>query len=111
MIGLVFCLSNMPPLRGPVFWGAFALFGALLAASRTRTAYGAFLVFLVIGFIHGKRLPVRKLVLPLVATVLIILLMDALSSTTDYVVRERESIRDHERPYPTLGASDHCGHA
>ena len=46
VIGLVLCLSSMPPLRGPMFWGALSLFGGLLVASRTRSAYVAFLVFL-----------------------------------------------------------------
>jgi O-antigen ligase len=91
-IGLVFCLSNMPPLRGPVFWGALSLFGGLLAASRTRSAYVAFLAFLAIGFIHGKRLRIRKLVPPLAALFVAVLLMDAFSSTVNYMVRERDSI-------------------
>jgi O-antigen ligase len=92
VIGLVLCLSNMPPLRGPMFWGAFSLFAVLLAASRTRSAWAAFLVFLVIGAIYGKGLRVRKLLLPLAALGLSIFLLDALSATTDYLVRERESI-------------------
>jgi O-antigen ligase len=75
-----------------MFWGASSLFGALLVASRTRSAYVALLVFLAIGFVHGKRLRVRKVVLPLAALVLSVFLMDTLSSTVDYLVRERESI-------------------
>jgi O-antigen ligase len=92
VIGLVLCLSSMPPLRGPMFWGALSLFGALLAASRTRSGYVAFLVFLGIGFSYGKRLRVRKLVLPLVALALSVIVMDRLSSTTEYLVRDRESV-------------------
>jgi O-antigen ligase len=92
VIGLVLCLSSMPPLRGAMFWGALSLFGALLAASRTRSAYVALLAFLVIGFIHGKRLRVRKLVLPIAAVALSVFLMDAFSSTVEYLVRERESV-------------------
>jgi O-antigen ligase len=92
LIGLVFCLSSLPPLRGYMFWGATSLFGALLVASRTRSAYVALLVFLAIGFVHGKRLRVRKLVLPLAALALSVFLMDTLSSTVDYLVRERESV-------------------
>ena len=93
VIGLVLCLSSVPPLRGPLFWGALSLFGGLLVASRTRSAYIALLVFLVIGFVHGKRLRVRRLVLPLAALALSFFLMDALSSTTDYLVRDRESVQ------------------
>jgi O-antigen ligase len=92
VIGLVLCLSSMPPLRGPMFWGALSLFGTLLAASRTRNAWVGFLVFLALGFIHGKRLRVRKLVLPLVALALSVFFLDALSSTTDYLVRDRGSV-------------------
>src|SRR4029453_9865493 len=83
-----------PPLRGPMFWGALSLFGTVLAASRTRNAWVGFLVFLALGFIHGKRLPIRKLVLPLVALALSVFLLDALSSATDYLLRDRESVQD-----------------
>ena len=37
----------------------------------------AFLVFLAIGFIHGKRLRVRQLILPLAALAFSVFLMDA----------------------------------
>jgi O-antigen ligase len=92
-IGLVLCLSSVPALRGPMFWAVLSLFGALLAVSRTRTAYVAILGFLVMGFVYGKGLRVRKLVLPLAAITFSIFFMDALLSTTEYLVRERESIR------------------
>jgi hypothetical protein len=92
VIGLVLCLSNVPPLRGPMFWGAFSLFGALLVASRTRSAYLALFVFLAMGFLYGKQLRVRKLFLPLAALALSVFLMEAVSSITDYLVRDRESI-------------------
>jgi O-antigen ligase len=94
VIGLVLCLSSMPPLRGPLFWGALSLFGALLAASRTRSAYAGFLVFLALGFVHGKRLRVRKLMLPLAAIALSVFLMDTISSTVDYLVRDRETVEN-----------------
>jgi hypothetical protein len=93
VIGLVLCLSSVPPLRGRMFWGTFALFAAMLIASRTRSAYVGLLLFLAIGFVQGKGLRVRQLVLPLAALTLIVVSMDALSSTTDYLVRDRESIR------------------
>ena len=94
VIGLVLCLSNVPPLRGRMFWGAFSLFGALLVASRTRSAYAAFVVFLAFGFVHGKGLRVRKLVLPLAALALSVFLLDTVSSTTAYLVRDRESVQN-----------------
>jgi hypothetical protein len=53
-----------------MFLGAFSLFGVLLAASRTRSAYAAFLVFLVIGVIHGQRAAGSSLIVPLVALAL-----------------------------------------
>jgi O-antigen ligase len=92
VMGLVLCLSNMPSLRGRRFWGALTLFGVLLLASRTRSAYVAFLAFLVIGFVYGKGLPVRKLILPLMVAGFSVFAMDALSATIEYLVRERESI-------------------
>ena len=92
LIGLVLCLSGIPNLRGPVFWVAFSLFGALLAASRTRSAYVALLVFLGIGFIYGQRLRVRALILPLAVLAVSVFLLDVASSTTDYLVRDSESI-------------------
>ena len=92
VIGLVLCLSNVPPLRGPMFWSVFSLFGALLFASRTRTAYAGLLVFLAIGILYGRNLRVRKLVLPLAALTFGMFVLDAFTSTTDYLVRERESI-------------------
>ena len=96
VIGLVFCLSSVssaPRLRGPVFWGALSLFGALLVASRTRSAYIALLAFLVIGFTQGRGLRVRQLFVPLVAFCFALFVMDALTSTTAFLVRDPESIR------------------
>ena len=93
VIGLVCCLSNMPALRGPVFWTAVSVFGTLLATSRTRSAYVAFVVFLAIGFIHGKQLRVRQLILPLATVAFVVVLLDAVTSTTDYLVRERDSVQ------------------
>jgi O-antigen ligase len=92
VIGLVFCLSNVPELRGLKFWAVLCLFGTLLAASRTRSAYVAFLAYLAFGFVYGKRLPVRKLVVPLLAIAFSVVLLDAFTSTTDYLVREKESV-------------------
>ena len=92
VIGMVLCLCDVPRLKRPAFWAAIALFGALLAASRTRSAYAAFLLFLPLGFTYGRRLPVRNLYLPLAALTLSVFLFDALSSTTNYLVRERESV-------------------
>ena len=93
VLGLVFCLSSMPPLRGAAFWSALSVFGGLLAASRTRNAYVAFLGFLVIGFVHGTGLRVRKLLVPIVAVAISVFMMDAFSSTVDYLVRERDSVQ------------------
>jgi O-antigen ligase len=92
VIGLVLCLSSVPRLRGPVFWGALCLFGGLLVASRTRSAFAALVVFLAVGFLYGKRLPIRKLVVPLAALTLGVVLMNMLPSTVDYLVREPESL-------------------
>jgi O-antigen ligase len=92
VLGLVLCLSSIPALRGPLFWGALLLFGVLLAGSRTRSAYAAFFVFLAIGFVRGKGLRVRELFVPLAAVGFIVVSLDAFSSTVHYLVRERESI-------------------
>ena len=92
VLGLVLCLSNLPALSWPTFWVTLSVFGFLLGASRTRSAYIAFLGFLVIGVIWGKGLRVRRLVLPLAVLVFGIFLLDALASTTDYLVRERASV-------------------
>ena len=93
VIGLIFCLSGIPRLRGPMFWGAFALFGVLLAASRTRSAYVGFVAFLAIGLIFGKGLRVRALIAPLAALALSVFLLDVVSSTTDYLMRDSASIQ------------------
>ncbi len=92
-MALVFCLSNVPRLRSALFWPALAFFGVLLAASRTRTAYAAFLVFLAVGFIAGKGLRVRKLVPLLAGLTLSLFLLDALTRTTDYVVRDTATVQ------------------
>ena len=93
VIGLVFCLSSVPPLRAPVFWGALSLFGGLLVASRTRSAYFALLAFLVIGFTQGRGLRVRQLIVPLVVFAFGVFVMDAMTSTTAFLVRDSESVR------------------
>jgi O-antigen ligase len=93
VVGLVFCLSSMPRLKSPwLFWGALSLFGGLLVASRTRGAYVAFAAYLAIGFFCGRRLPVRRLIPVFAALALSAYLMDSLSSATDYLVREEESV-------------------
>jgi O-antigen ligase len=92
LIGLVLCLSGIPPLRGPMFWGAFSVFGVLLVASRTRSAYVAFLVFLAIGVIYGKGLRIRTLIVPLAALAVSVVLLDVASSTKDYLMRESATI-------------------
>ena len=92
VIGLVFCLSSAPPLRAPIFWGAVSLFSGLLVASRTRSAYIALLSFLAIGFTHGRGLRVRQLIVPLVAFALGIFVMDAMTSTTEFLVRDPASV-------------------
>jgi len=92
LVGLVLCLSSMPPLRTATFWGAFSLFGGLLVLSRTRSAFIALLAFLVIGFTQGRGLRVRQLIVPLVAFAFGIFAMDAMTSTTQFLVRDTASI-------------------
>ena len=92
LVGLVLCLSSVPPLRAPIFWGAFSLFGGLLVLSRTRSAFIALLAFLVIGFTQGRGLRVRQLIVPLVAFAFGIFAMDAMTSTTQFLVRDTASI-------------------
>lgn len=92
VIGLILCLSNVPPLRGARFWGAVSMFGILLAASRTRSALGAFVVFLAFGFVYGRGLRLRKFVVPLAVAALAMFVLEASSSTLDYLVRERASV-------------------
>ena len=79
-------------VHGVMFWGAFSLFGVLLAASRTRSAYVALVVFLAIGVIFGGRLRVRALILPIAALAVGVFLLDVTSSTTNYLVRDTASI-------------------
>jgi len=92
VVGLVLCLSSVYPLRGPIFLGALSLFSGLLVLSRTRTAYIALLSFLVIGFTQGRGLRVRQLIVPLVAFGFGLFVMDAMTSTTEFLVRNPESI-------------------
>ena len=92
-MALAFCLSNVLRLRSAFFWPTLAFLGALLAASQTRTAYVAFLVYLAVGFIAGKGLRVRKLVPLLAGLTLSLFLLDALRRTTDYVVRDTATIQ------------------
>ena len=92
LVGLVLCLSSMPPLRTATFWGAFSLFGGLLVLSRTRSAFIALLAFLVIGFTQGRGLRVRQLIVPLVVFAFGIFAMDAMTSTTQFLVRDTASI-------------------
>ena len=91
-LGLVFCLSNVPPLRSRTSWGMVFLFGVLLAMSQTRVAYVAVLVSLAIGYLYGKGLRVRKLVPVLAVATFGLLLLDTLSPVTRYMVRETGSI-------------------
>jgi O-antigen ligase len=93
VIGLVFCLSSVPPLRAPVFWSALSLFGGLLVASRTRSADLAVLAFLVIGLTQGRGLRVRQLIVPLFVFAFGVFVMDAMTSTTAFLVKDPESVR------------------
>jgi O-antigen ligase len=92
VIGLIFCLSNVPALKSRIFWGMTSLFGVLLISSQTRVAYGGLLAYLAIGFAYGKGLRVRTLV-PLLAVLSVALLMlDVLSNATGYIIRDRASL-------------------
>jgi hypothetical protein len=92
-MALVFWLSNAPPLRSAFFWPVLMVFGALLAASQTRTAYVALLAYLAIGYVYGRGLRVRKLV-PLMALGAVSLLaLDVIAPTADYVVRDSTTIQ------------------
>ena len=91
-LGLVFCITNVPKLSSRTSWGMLLLFGVLLALSQTRVAYVAVLVSLAIGYMFGKGLRVRKLV-PLLAMLTFgLLLLEALSSVTNYMIRETRSL-------------------
>jgi len=92
-MSLVFCLSNIPRLSSALFWPALAFFGVMLAASRTRTAYVSFLVYLAMGFIAGKGLRVRKLVPLLAGLTLSLFLLEAVTQTTDYLVRDTATVQ------------------
>jgi O-antigen ligase len=103
VIGFVFCLSNIPALKFHIFWGMVLLLGVLLAASQTRAAYVALVMYLAIGCIYGKGLPVRKFVPLLVAFSLSLFLLDALSSTTDYIVRDPQTLETMSDRIPLWG--------
>jgi len=92
LMGLVFCLSNVPRLRSVSFWGSVALFGVLLATSRMRTAYVAMIVYLAFAFAFGRGLRAHKLVPPLLVLFLGVIALDAATQSVDYVVRDTRSI-------------------
>jgi O-antigen ligase len=92
LMGLVFCLSNVPRLRSASFWGFVALFGVLLATSRMRTAYVAMIAYLAFGYVFGRGLPVRRLVPLLLVVSLGLIVLDASTQTVDYMVRDTKSI-------------------
>ena len=91
-LGLVLCLSKVPPLRPVVFWGSVVIFGALLAASRMRTAYVAVFAFLAVGWLFGKRLPVRMLLPMFVVLFTGLFALGAFTATTGYIVRDTRSL-------------------
>ena len=92
LMGLVFCLSDVPQLRPFPFWGALVLFGVLLATSRMRTAYVAMVVYLGIGYAFGKGLRVRTLVPLLLVVICGLFALDAFGTTSQYLVRETTTI-------------------
>jgi hypothetical protein len=91
-LGLVFCLSNVPALSSRTSWGMVSLFGVLLARSQTRAAYVAVVVNLALSYVFGKGLRVRKIVPLLALLSLGLLLFDAFSSVTGYMIRDTETI-------------------
>jgi hypothetical protein len=93
VIGLVFCLSNVPALKSRTFWGALLFFGVLLAWSRSRTAFVVFLVYLTIGYAFGKGLRVRKLVPLLAVLSLGLVLLEMSSQVESFVVRDTASLQ------------------
>lgn len=92
LMGLVFCLSDVPRLRSVAFWGSVALFGVLLVTSRMRTAYVGMIVYLAFGCVFGRRLRVRRLVPLLLVLSIGLVLVDASTKTVDYMVRDTKSI-------------------
>jgi hypothetical protein len=93
-MGLIFCLSNLPRLKSTWFVGAVGLFGVLLAISRMRTAYVGMLAYLMIGYLFGAGLRVRRLVPVLVAGSLAVIVLGTYTSAADYLVRDPKSIQD-----------------
>jgi hypothetical protein len=91
-LGFVLCLSKVPPLRPWMFWGSVVVFGALLVTSRMRTAYGALFAFLAVGWMFGRRLPVR-MVLPMFLVLLGgLFALDMFAATTLYILRDQQTI-------------------
>ena len=68
----------------PVRWAAGRI--------RTRSAFVALLSFLVIAFTQGRGLRVRQLIVPFVMFAFGVFVMDAMTSTTEFVVRDAQSI-------------------
>ena len=102
-MGLIFCLSSIPRLRSLFFWIVLVVLGAMLATSRVRTAYVAMLVYLAIGYLFGAGLRVRRLVPLLVILTVGVILLDAFSPATTYIVRDTESLGDMSDRVPLWG--------
>jgi hypothetical protein len=75
-----------------MFWGSVVVFGALPVTSRMRSAYAAVFAFLAVGWMFGKRLPVR-MVLPVLLVLLTgLFALDMITATTGYILRDAQTI-------------------
>ena len=102
-MGLVFCLSSAPRIRPVLYWAAIVLFGVLLVMSRMRTAYAAFIVYVGIGVWFGGRLRIRSFFPLLIAISLSLVVLDAIASTRDYIVRDTTSLQTLSDRVPLWG--------
>ena len=91
-LGLVICLSGVLRMKRWMFGLATGLFFVVLIASQTRTAYAAFFLFLLLGWMFRGSAPVKRLLPVAVVLLLVAALFELLPSGQQYVVREEQSL-------------------
>jgi O-antigen ligase len=95
VFAIALLLADPPAVSKPVFLVMLGLFSTLLALSRTRAAYVAMFVFIVLAVVRRPRVTTLKRFLWAIPTLIVILFSTGLLPyATQWIIREPESIPD-----------------
>ena len=95
VFAIALLLANPPPVSKPVFLVTLGLFSTLLALSRTRAAYVAMFVFVVLAILRRPKVTaLRRFLWAIPTSVVILFLTGFMPDVTRWIIREPETVPD-----------------